>query len=162
MQNQSLLLIATLGLSLLLSSCAGTPVFDTTQVEQTLTPEKALAAPQASVGKRVLWGGTIVDTRNLKEVTQIELLVYPLNSSFRPQLDRQAQGRVLIRQAGFLEPETYAEGRKITVLGRLEKISSGRIGEADYQYPVVAAEQIKLWTNQQAKTQFSFGIGLRL
>ncbi len=160
MQYKSLFLM--LGLSLLLAGCAGTPLFDTTQVEQSLTPDKALAVPEASLGKRVIWGGTIVDTRNLKEVTQIEMLAYPLNSSFRPQLDRPAIARVLIRQAGFLEPETYSEGRKISVLGTLEKISSGRIGEADYQYPVVAAEKIKLWSTQDNKTRFYFGIGLRL
>lgn len=162
MQNKSLLLTATLAASLLLGGCAGTPVFDTAQVATALTPDKALAAPQDTIGKRVLWGGTIVDTRNLQDATQIEVLTYPLNSSFRPQLDRPALARVLIRQNGFLEPQTYAEGRKITVLGTLQKIASGRIGEADYQYPVVEADKIKLWSENDNKTRFYFGFGLRL
>jgi outer membrane lipoprotein len=162
MQNQSLLLSAALGLSLLLTGCAGTPVFDTAQVATSLTPDKALAAPQKSLGKRVLWGGTIVDTRNLPNVTQIEVLAYPLDSSFRPRLNRQAIMRVLVQQAGFLEPQVYAKGRKITVLGTLQKIASGRIGEADYEYPVVAADKIKLWSESENKTRFSLGIGLRL
>jgi len=161
MQNKSLFLIVALSLSVL-AGCAGTPLFDTAQVDMDLTPDLALAAPEKNLGKRVLWGGTIIDTRNLADSTQIEVLSYPLNSSFRPQFERKAQARILIIQPGFLEPESYGEGRKITVLGTLQKITSGRIGDAEYRYPVVAADKIKLWTARDNKTRFSFGIGIRL
>jgi len=103
-----------------------------------------------------------MDTRNLKDATQIEVLTYPLNSLFRPQLDRPAGARILVRQPGFLEPANYARGRKITLLGTLSKVTPGRIGEADYRYPVVLAEQLKLWSNTDTRTRFSFGLGIRL
>ncbi len=103
-----------------------------------------------------------MDTRNLKDATQIEVLTYTLNSLFRPQLDRPAGARILVRQPGFLEPANYARGRKITLLGTLSNVTPGRIGEADYRYPVVPAEQLRLWSYTDTRTRFSFGLGIRL
>jgi len=63
---------------LLLASCASAPKFDTSQVDQSLTPQAVIDEPAASQGKTVLWGGTILDTRNLQDSTQIELLASPI------------------------------------------------------------------------------------
>ncbi len=162
MQNKSLYLTLFLLLFGLLAGCAGTPAFDSAQVALDLSPQKALALPDESIGKRVIWGGTIVSIHNLRDVTEIEVLTYPLDRSFKPRLDQPAMARILIEQPGFLEPATYARGRKISVLGTLKKITRGRIGDADYRYPVVAADQIRLWRNRESRTRFSFGLGIRL
>ncbi|MBT8120534.1 MAG: Slp family lipoprotein, partial [Gammaproteobacteria bacterium] len=79
----------------LLTACANTPELDTTEVDRTLTPKSVIAKPEVSKGKIVLWGGTILDTRNLKDDTQIEMLAYPLDSRHRPLLESKPLGRFI-------------------------------------------------------------------
>jgi outer membrane lipoprotein len=149
-------------LLLMLAGCASTPKFDTSQVDQSLTPQAVNAEPLESRGKSVLWGGTILDTRNLEDSTQIELLAYPLNSSQRPIQASKPLGRFIIRQTGYLEPATYAQGRLLTVLGSVGDSQLGKVGEASYNYPVIIAEKLQLWTpeSESSKSTFHFGIGI--
>ena len=70
----------------LLLGCAGMPEFDTSGVDRSLTPQSVNAEPEASRGKVALWGGMILETRNLKATTQIEMLAYPLDADYRPML----------------------------------------------------------------------------
>ena len=149
-------------LILLLTGCASTPKFDTSQVDQSLTPQAVIAEPAASLDKTVLWGGTILDTRNLKDNTQIELLAYPLNKSQRPIQASKPLGRFIVRQSGYLEPTTYAQGRLLTVLGSVGESQQGKVGEASYTYPVIVAEKLQLWSPEKTgnRSSFHFGIGI--
>ena len=148
----------------LLASCATTPDFDTTQVDQTLTPQSVIAEPEISHGKIALWGGTILDIHNLENSTQIEVLAYPLNTSHRPALDNQPLGRFIIQHKGYLEPTNFAQGRLLTVLGSVAGSQSGKVGESSYTYPVINAQQLHLWSlyDDQTNTSFHFGVGIRL
>ena len=156
-----LALLAFIGL---LVSCASVPEFDTKAVDKSLTPQSVIAEPKASRGKMALWGGTILATRNLKEVTQIEMLAYPLNSSHLPLLEKKALGRFIIKHNGFLEPSTYAVGERLSVLGSVAGTQQGNVGEARYAYPVIQAKQLHLWSKDAGKsnTRFNFGIGIQL
>ena len=149
---------------LMLAGCASTPQFDTSLVDQSLTPQAVNAEPVASRGKSVLWGGTILDTRNLKDSTQIELLAYPLDSSQRPIQASKPLGRFIVRQAGYIEPATYAQGRLLTVLGSVGDSQLGKVGEASYSYPVILADKLLLWSpeSESSKSTFHFGIGIGL
>ena len=157
-------ILLTLALITFLVSCASTPDFDTTQVDQSLTPQSVIAEPAQSRGKIALWGGTILDTRNLKDTTQIEVLAYPLNSFHRPLLEDKPLGRFIIQHQGYLEAATYAQGRIITVLGNVTNSQSGKVGESSYTYPVISTQQLHLWSedDEQPKTSFHFGLGIRL
>lgn len=148
----------------LLAGCATSPDFDTTKVDRTLTPQSVIAEPEISRGRTVLWGGTILDTHNLENSTQIEVLAYPLNSSHRPALDNQPLGRFIIQQKGYLEPTNYAQGRLVSVLGSVADSQSGKVGETSYTYPVINAQQLHLWSlhDDQSNTSFHFGLGIRL
>jgi len=164
MRNK-LLSLASLSLLIgLLTSCAITPDFDTTKVDQALTPKSVVAESSLSHGKIVLWGGTIIEIHNLKNSTQIEVLAYPLNSSHRPMQESQPLGRFIIQNKGYLEPSNYAQGRLLTVLGSVSKSQSGKVGESSYIYPVINAQQLHLWSlnDDQNNTSFHFGIGIRL
>ena len=155
-------LLSLILLSLLLG-CASTPDFDTSQVDQSLTPQSVIAEPGISRGKVALWGGTILDTQNLKESTQIEVLAYPLNSSQRPMLDNKPLGRFIIEQQGYLEPTNYAQGRQLTVLGTVSATQSGKVGESAYTYPVISATQLYLWSqadDRNSSIHFGLGIGV--
>jgi outer membrane lipoprotein len=153
--------LLSLTLFSLLLGCASAPDFDTSQVDRSLTPQSVIAEPEISRGKIALWGGTILDTRNLKETTQIEVLAYPLNSSERPLLDSKPLGRFIIQQQGYLEPTNYAQGRQLTVLGSVSETQSGKVGETSYTYPVINATQLHLWSQaDDSNTSIHFGLGI--
>lgn len=154
-------------ISLLLSillGCSTAPEFKTTEVDRTLTPQSVIAEPNTSQGKVALWGGTILETRNLENSTQLEILAYPLDSSHRPILDNKPLGRFIILHTGYLEPTTYSQGELISVLGSISESQKGKIGETLYTYPVIKAQQLHLWSasDGRSNTRFHFGIGIRL
>ena len=126
-----------LGITSLLVSCVTTPDFDTSLVDRSITPSSAINKNNATLGKSVIWGGTILDIRNLKDITQIEILAYPLSSSHRPLLEKKPSGRFIIKQTGYLEASNYAAGKQLSVLGKISGQQSGKIGESSYTYPVI-------------------------
>ncbi|MGH8501457.1 MAG: Slp family lipoprotein, partial [Gammaproteobacteria bacterium] len=54
------------------------------------------------------------------------------------------------------------QGRLVTIKGVLSETQDGAIGEADYTYPVVRAEQIYLWPEEAARRDsgINFGVGI--
>jgi len=145
----------------LLLGCAGAPEFDTSGVDRALTPQSVIAEPDLSRGKVALWGGTILETRNLKDTTQIEVLAYPLDISNRPMLDSKPLGRFIVRHPGYLEPTTYAQGRNLTVLGVVSGSQSGSVGETSYTYPLISDSQLHLWSQHEgSRTSVHFGLGV--
>lgn len=156
-------LATALFLAALLTGCASTPEFDTTEVDLALTPQSVIAESGESLGKIALWGGTILSTLNQEKTTQIEMLAYPLNSSHKPLLDKKPLGRFIIQYKGYLEPATYEQGELLTVLGSIGANQKGKVGDSEYTYPVVSARQLHLWTpGDGPKTSFHLGIGIRL
>ena len=149
-------------ITLLLGACAGSPDYSRYGADSTITPQGVSAQPQLSSGQQVLWGGVIMKTVNLKDRTQVEVLAYPLDSSERPQIDSVAQGRFILEQAGYLEPATYANQRQITVVGTVSGTLPGRVGNADYNFPLVTATQHKLWPKYRGETRpnIHFGVGV--
>ena len=145
----------------LLLGCAGMPEFDTSGVDRSLTPQSVNAEPEASRGKVALWGGMILETRNLKATTQIEMLAYPLDADYRPMLESKPLGRFIIEHTGYLEPTTYAQGRQLTVLGSVNGSQEGRVGETSYTYPVISDSQLHLWSQSDSgRTNVHFGLGV--
>lgn len=152
------------GLLSLLIGCASAPNFDTSQVDRSVTPSSAIAETQINLGKTVIWGGTILDTRNLKNSTQIEILGYPLNSSHRPLLNKKPLGRFIIKYPGYLESKNYSQGRQLSILGKVSGKQTSKVGESNYTYPVIKADKLHLWPlyDEKSKTSFHFGIGIGL
>jgi outer membrane lipoprotein len=144
-------------LLLLLSACASTPAFNAGGVDRSLTPRNVATSPQLATGKRVQWGGVILSTTNLKDSTQVEVLAYPLDADARPQSDSNPLGRFILERAGYLEPATYAEGRRITAVGTVTGTRAGQVGDSDYNYPVITARQLYLWPPGQGRDGVSVG-----
>jgi outer membrane lipoprotein len=146
----------------LLTACANTPEFDTTEVDPTLTPNSVISEPEVTKGKIALWGGTILDTRNLKEDTQIEILAYPLDSRHRPLLESKPLGRFIIKHVGYLEASSYAQGRQLTVVGVVSGSHSGKVGETTYEFPLIRDQQLHLWSksSDRTRTNIHFGVGV--
>jgi outer membrane lipoprotein len=153
------LLVATF-----LNACATSPNFDTTGIDTSMTPKRAVDENQVLQSEPVLWGGVVINSTNLKDSTQLEILAYPLDSYQRPNRDQEPLGRFLAVHKGYLETTDYAQGRLITVRGTFGNKRVGRVGEAEYSYPVVNINQLHLWSKQSGSTepQIQFGFGLMI
>ena len=148
--------------TIILVACASSPSFDTAGIDTSLTPKQAVDRSQALQGEPVLWGGVVLVSTNLKDSTQLEILAYPLDSNQRPNREQNPLGRFLAVHEGYLETADYAQGRLITVRGTLANKRIGRVGEAEYTYPVVSIDQLHLWSKQSdsSEPQIQFGIGV--
>ena len=149
---------------LLLVSCASTPEFDLTGVNVSATPRSAVAEMDTIKGQSVVWGGVIISSQNLKDATQLEVLAYPLDSSHMPLLSKEPLGRFIVLNRGYLETTIFEAGRMISVLGVIDGSQQGKVGEADYVYPIVNARQLHLWSRDagRSRTTFHFGLGVQL
>lgn len=148
-----------------LVACATGPDLDLTGVDRTLTPARAAADIKAARNQRVLWGGVLVQARNLKDATQLEVLGYPVDGKGKPKRNEPPQHRFLATHKGYLETADYAPGRMVTVVGTVTGTEEGKVGEARYVYPVVAAEQVYLWPREEERRgstdpQIHFGVGV--
>jgi outer membrane lipoprotein len=149
--------------SLLLVSCATQPVVDRSAVTSDITPARA-ARDNAAAGATVNWGGLIVDTTNTESSTEIEILSLPLDAKGRPSRDGEAGGRFIAVAPGFLEPTNYRAGVLVSAVGDIEGLRQGRIGQADYTYPVLRVRQIRVVEEQGRRVfpYFSIGVGIGL
>jgi len=137
---------AGLGLVLLLGGCAsGVP--EPIRTGQPGTPQltEVRQDPSAFVGERIRWGGTIAGVENREKVTRIQLVARKLAAEGQPRAGGRSKGRFLAEVEGFLDPAVYAEGRLLTVVGRLQEPETRPIGDYPYQFPVVRAESHHLW-----------------
>lgn len=162
--KRQLLRLLFVALAAAASACASTPKFDLANINRELTPAHAAANIDAVRDQRVLWGGVIVASRNLKDATQLEVLGYPLGRGDKPQRDEPPQHRFLVMHPGYLETADYSEGRLISAVGRISRAQDGKVGEARYVYPVVNASQLYLWPREThsrpSEPQIRFGVGV--
>ena len=158
-------IVLTLLFIVLLSSCTTAPKLDTAGVDQTITPAFPIKEMLAVQGRRVQWGGSIIASTNLRDMTQIEVLGYPLEQSGKPDTNQADLGRFLVLYDGSLETFDYAPGRLLTVVGPIVEVREGTVGRSDYRYPVIAAEQLYLWPREEERPyyrepRFHIGIGV--
>lgn len=93
----------------------------------------------------VRWGGVVLSISNLPTVSCFEILGRPLDLSARPKRSDVSEGRFLACRDGFQDPEVFAPGREVTVVGQLIGSEAREIGDHVYQYPTVAASEVYLW-----------------
>ena len=130
------------------------------QVDPAATFKAVFHDPDSFKGKTVLWGGRIIQIRNTKDTTWIELLQQPLARNDRPVQGSASEGRFLIRHEGFLDPAVYGRGRELTLVGEVRGRETRREDEIDYNFPVVSDKQLVLWGPEQEPTvHFSVGVG---
>lgn len=127
------------------------PVSDIT-VEQARDDERLEMSAEDTVSESaqstatVRWGGTIAGVHNRADnTTVVEIVSRPLYTGGRPIHDDRSDGRFLAEVGEFLDPQIVEVGRDMTVLGELVERRSGKIGEADYVFPVVTVQEYKYW-----------------
>lgn len=112
-----------------------------------------IARSGAAQGTRVRWGGHIIETAPQQNETCFFVLDAPLDSQARPQVDAQSRGRFVACRSGFYDPEVYAKGRELTVTGTIDGSMTRKIGDYDYAYPRVAADNVYLWPKRPRYVQ---------
>ena len=151
----------------LLVGCAGTPKFDQERFVQTTTPNQVKLDPTLYQDTSQLWGGILISTTNLDDATRLEVLAYPLAKNQKPQTSRDPIGRFIAINDSYLEPIDYAEGRLVTLAGKLANSSIDITSSNDNfakQFPVLSVEQLHLWSKDGRDTgpQVLFGFGISL
>ena len=156
--------LVCLAMAAAFAACASGPRYDTARYSTSITPALAVKNNAALLDKEVLWGGLLINSINNEGATQLEILDYPLDSSQRPDTDLSPRGRFLAVKTGYLETADYAQGRLVTVAGRLTETRSGQVGQATYVYPVVETETVHLWpkVSNAPQTRVHFGIGINV
>lgn len=135
-------LLSSFALVLLLAGCASVPAPLQGDYSEAFYPEQTT---DRSVGARVRWGGTIVETLPGADQTCVEILSRSLDRSYRPEVSDASYGRFIACRDQFLDPEIFVNGRDVTVTGRIEGFDSAMIGEFEYQYPRLDSDSIYLW-----------------
>ena len=155
--------IITALIAVALYSCALTPKLNVTDVNSKTAPAVAALSFDQHHGQIVHWGGRIVDIRNEKEKTVMEIVSYPLRANGNPIESRETMGRFMLESPGYLEPVEYAPGRYITAVGEITRTTQSRVGKAVYTLPVIQVRQLHLWPQQRRSSDFlphiSIGVG---
>ncbi|HEX7747886.1 MAG TPA: Slp family lipoprotein [Bordetella sp.] len=146
-----------------LAACAPAPIYKAAPGTVAATPMQVAQAPEQYAQGQVIWGGRVVGVRNLPDHSEIEILAYPLDSSQRPKFGAGGSGRFIALLPGYAEPMNYPAGAPITVDGQLAGSRAGKVGEADYVFPLVRAAQSHVWTADEMRSghpNIGFGVGV--
>jgi outer membrane lipoprotein len=135
-----------LALSLSLGGCANAI---SPELRRKAAPVEGLAQVRADletfVGETVILGGEIVETRNEPAGTTLLVLEKALGSGQEPKLEDVSGGRFMVRFAGYLDPALFAPSRRVTVAGTVTGAETERVGDAPYDYVVLAGAEVYLW-----------------
>jgi len=93
----------------------------------------------------VRWGGTITSIRNQAQDTVIEVVERSLNSNGRPRTSGPSGGRFIAKVEQFLDPEVFEVGAIITIFGVVSASEFRKIGEHQYEFPVVKVQTLHRW-----------------
>ena len=117
--------------------------------------ESLVEDPNTFLGKRVLFGGVIVVTRNLEDGTELEIVQKNLESYGNLEAGDYSGGRFLFFSNGYLEPEIYASGRKLVGVGKVTGQKLGKVGDYPYNFPVIEIEELHLLDDTKQNNSYS-------
>ena len=129
--------------ALALAGCATTECVGPTG-NTSLTPMQ-VAATQRHTGERVRWGGTLVETQNLRDSTELTIVAYPLDRCGVPRRGGTPIGRFIAVVPGYLETADSHPGRALTATGLITGTREGQVGAAPYRYPLLSGAKVRLW-----------------
>ena len=139
--------------ALLLSACTIIPE----QLEGEYSALKAENVTEKNLQTPVRWGGVILETRPEADHTCFEILTRQLESSMRPKVSDQSDGRFIACKPGFYDPEVFKKNREVTLTGKIIYIDVRKVGEFDYHFPVVDIEFMSLWPKRRNPRYYNYG-----
>jgi len=140
-------LVTTLSTVLLLAAGCANPFSQDllAQVEKNVTYQAFQDEPEKYNGKLLMFGGEIVDTKNLEDGAAIVVRQQPLSADGRPKWAAQSGGQFLILSKAFLDLGAFRRGRSITVIGEVDGSKPMPLRGTEYWYPLLVAKQLYLW-----------------
>jgi len=94
--------------------------------------------------QQVRLGGKVLNVVNTQNETSFEVAVMPLDDNARPELGSAYQGRMIVKANQFIDPLTLKD-HLITVLGTVNGIIKGKVGQADYNYLAINMQGYQVW-----------------
>jgi len=105
--------------------------------------------PDNYLGKTIILGGYILETKNLTDRTIIRVLQAPMGVREEPKSRDHSEGRFMISQKEFLDPEIYSKDRKVTVAGIIVGTVVEKINDFPQPYLKIQSREIYLWPEDQ-------------
>jgi len=130
---------------LILSGCSVISSEVRRDVTRDVTVMAVQSNPDMYRAKKVIWGGSIISLKNLKEFTVIQVLQHPLDVRDRVKTRKESSGRFLVVVPGYRDSEIYKKEKEIIVAGTLDGVRVEKINEMDYAYPVLKPIEMKLF-----------------
>jgi outer membrane lipoprotein len=161
MVKRSMMLVA-LPLIAIIGAVACAPPFakgSLEKVDRSISFRELQRDPDTFKGRWVMLAGVIIEAKNTKEGTSIEVLEKPMDRQGRPYETDVTEGRFIITTDRYLDAAVYHRGRRIAVVAEVAGRKLLPLGEIEYQYPVVVAKELHLW-EPSSGPQFFFGIGV--
>jgi len=142
--------ILIVGAALLLQGCSYAVSPEATRAaDRTLTFEKLQADLPSHKGKTVILGGIIVQTRNVKTGTFIEVVQKELDYWGKPRRTDRTGGHFIVFQQRQVDALIFAPGREITIAGQVTGAEEASIGGTAGSYVLINAREVKLWTREK-------------
>jgi outer membrane lipoprotein len=139
-------LLATCLAIIFIDSCAA-PFSDELmhRIDEAVQFHNVQASPEVYQNKTVLWGGVIIETTNRENETSIKIRKTNLDFEKQPADTDDSEGRFIAVYPGFLDPAIYEKDRELTVIGTIKGVEIHPVGDIQYRYPVIQAQEIRLW-----------------
>ena len=107
--------------------------------------------PGRYTGETVLLAGVVVKVEYRDNLSLLEIYQTAMDREDRPVNVDVSGGRFMAQYHGFLDRAIYREGRKVTVVGRIEGVKVRKLGEIDYRYPLIVVRDIHLWKEEKPR-----------
>ena len=137
--------VLVLGSALLSGCITAIPKDLARKVDRNISFEQLQKSPTDHQGKLLAVGGVILEAKNTKEGTVLEVLQKQLNYYDRPKDVDGSAGRFLALYKGYLDTAIYQSGREITLVGEVLGFKTQPVGEIEYTYPYLEIRSIFLW-----------------
>ena len=128
-------------------------------VDPDLSMKELFKNPDAFKGKLVILGGIIINSKNTKEGTYIEVLQKPLNYRGIPKDTDVSYGRFIVLSPGFVDTAVFSRGRAVTSAGEVIGKKVLPLDEIEYTYVLIKSRELHL-TEQSYGMPVNVGIGV--
>ncbi|MEE9591737.1 MAG: Slp family lipoprotein [Thermodesulfobacteriota bacterium] len=138
--------IILIAIIILLSGCGSVISREARRgVDRSITPSMVQIEPDTYSNQKIIWGGIIISTNNLKDRSIIEVLHIPSKRTGEAGGSESPQGRFLINAIGYLDPLTYRKDMKIVVAGSIKGIVVKKLDVMEYTYPLIEPVEMHLF-----------------
>jgi len=117
---------------------------------------------KAHIGVKVRWGGQIISSENVGDLTRLTVIAYPLNAEGRPHHKASndfESGRFIVETK---KVDASEESRFLTVYGPITGEAVLRNGKLEKVIPVVTAIESKEWDSVERERRYIARTGRHL